>query len=171
MDWVMTENAHTLEAPSRYLAWVCSCLNEMNVLLSEWMGVSGRRAWVGCVMSWLTMHVDWVMRQGSIYPTAWRSSKWLNLTAFLGTADSEVHIVHISCSWLIWTIWTSLSAVPRKAVKFNHSLNQCKQNCHPGKWIWATLSSKSNIDGLVQECSISSASAMERLQFCTKPSI
>ena len=23
---------------------------------------------------------------------------------------------------LIWTIWTSLSAVPRKAVKFNHSL-------------------------------------------------
>ena len=25
---------------------------------------------------------------------------------------------------LIWTIWTSLSAVPRKAVKFNHSLTQ-----------------------------------------------
>ena len=24
-------------------------------------------------------------------------SEWLNLTAFLGTADSEVHIVHISC--------------------------------------------------------------------------
>ena len=24
--------------------------------------------------------------------------------------------------WLIWTIWTSLSAVPRKAVKFNRSL-------------------------------------------------
>ena len=33
------------------------------------------------------------MRQGLIYPTAWRSSEWLNLTAFLGTADSEVHIV------------------------------------------------------------------------------
>ena len=25
-------------------------------------------------------------------------------------------------TWLIWTVWTSLSAVPRKAVKFNHSL-------------------------------------------------
>ena len=25
---------------------------------------------------------------------------------------------------LIWTIWTSLSAVPRKAVKFNHSLTR-----------------------------------------------
>ena len=27
---------------------------------------------------------------------------------------------------LIWTIWTSLSAVPRKAVKFNHSLTNCR---------------------------------------------
>ena len=36
------------------------------------------------------------MRQGLIYPTAWRSSEWLNLTAFLGTADSEVHIVYIN---------------------------------------------------------------------------
>ena len=51
-------------------------------------------------------------------------SEWLNLTAFLGTADSEVHIVHISQEQLIWTIWTSLSAVPRKAVKFNHSLDR-----------------------------------------------
>ena len=51
-------------------------------------------------------------------------SEWLNLTAFLGTADSEVHIVHISHEQLIWTIWTSLSAVPRKAVKFNHSLDR-----------------------------------------------
>ena len=25
-------------------------------------------------------------------------------------------------TWLIWAIWTSLSAVPRKAVEFNHSL-------------------------------------------------
>ena len=27
---------------------------------------------------------------------------------------------------LVWTIWTSLSAVPRKAVKFNHSLTHYK---------------------------------------------
>ena len=47
--------------------------------------------------------------------------EWLNLTALLGTADSEVHISH---KQLIWTIWTSLSAVPRKAVKFNHSLDR-----------------------------------------------
>ena len=53
---------------------------------------------------------------------AWLS-EWLNLTAFLGTADSKVHIVHISHEQLIWTIWTS-SAVPRKAVKFNHSLDR-----------------------------------------------
>ena len=51
-------------------------------------------------------------------------SEWVNLTAFLGTADSEVHIVHISHEQLIWNIWTSLSAVPRKAVKFNHSLDR-----------------------------------------------
>ena len=51
-------------------------------------------------------------------------SDWLNLTAFLGTADSEVHMVHISHEQLIWTIWTLLSAVPRKAVKFNHSLDR-----------------------------------------------
>ena len=36
------------------------------------------------------------MRQGLIYPTAWRSSEWLNLKAFLGTADCEVHIVYIN---------------------------------------------------------------------------
>ena len=32
---------------------------------------------------------------------------------------------------LIWTIWTSLSAVPRKAIKFNHSLTSIVQACIP----------------------------------------
>ena len=33
--------------------------------------------------------------------------------------DSNVYAM---ITWPIWTTWTSLSAVPRKAVKFNHSL-------------------------------------------------
>ena len=31
-------------------------------------------------------------------------SEWLNLTAFLGTADSEVHIVHISHVIIAYTL-------------------------------------------------------------------
>ena len=35
---------------------------------------------------------------------------------------------------LIWTIWTSLSAVPRKAVKFNHSLTHLL--CFISLWLY-----------------------------------
>ena len=49
------------------------------------------------------------MRQGSIYPTAWRSSEWLNLTAFLGTADSEVHIVYISYDYMAYMDYMDLT--------------------------------------------------------------
>ena len=41
-------------------------------------------------------------------------------------------------TWLIWTIWTSLSTVPRQAVKFNHSLTRmiCKfLNMGPPKYV------------------------------------
>ena len=34
----------------------------------------------------------------------WKMSKWLNLMAFLGTADSEVHIVHISHVIIAYTL-------------------------------------------------------------------
>ena len=49
------------------------------------------------------------MRQGSIYPTAWRSSEWLNLTAFLGTADSEFHIVYISYDYMAYMDYMDLT--------------------------------------------------------------
>ena len=41
---------------------------------------------------------------------------------------------------LIWTIWNSLSAVPRKAVKFNHSLTSLLDQT---PWLW-----HSNVYGL-----------------------
>ena len=41
-------------------------------------------------------------------------SEWLNLTAFLGTADSEVHIVHISRGGIFHR---SLTRVRRKLIK------------------------------------------------------
>ena len=41
----------------------------------------------------------------------------------------------------------------------------------PGKLIWETFYSKSDIYGLLQDCSISSALTMEILQFCIKPLI
>ena len=37
-------------------------------------------------------------------------SEWLNLTTFLGTANSEVHIVHISCVIIAYTL-ESLSSL------------------------------------------------------------
>ena len=39
-------------------------------------------------------------------------------------------------TWLIWTIWTLLSAVLRKAIKFNHSLTRLQLAVQSNKSIW-----------------------------------
>ena len=43
-------------------------------------------------VNWMT----WSVTDPELSALTIRVSEWLNLTAFLGTADSEVHIVHIS---------------------------------------------------------------------------
>ena len=49
--------------------------------------------------------------------------KYAHLSCFVVFLHVSVRFIcPYSSGLLIWTIWTSLSAVPRKAVKFNHSL-------------------------------------------------
>ena len=50
-------------------------------------------------------------------------SEWLNLTAFLGTADSGVHIVHISCAIIAYTSLNHCPSVVQiiQNVLFDHS--------------------------------------------------
>ena len=54
--------------------------------------------------------------------TAWVSQWWLNLAAFLGTAESEVHIVHISCVIAAYTL-ESLSSLTQITHNLQATIN------------------------------------------------
>ena len=92
---------------------------------------------------------------------------------------------------LIWTIWTLISSVLKKADKLNLSLSpslsyietvchkphvirlppDLNSQAHPTVYAIKYAHCFGYIDGLVQDYSNSSALAMELLQSCTKPSI
>ena len=117
MDWFLTEIAYSLEAPLRCLGWVCFWLDWMTVLLALWV-------WVGCVMSWMTMYVDWVAMQGSVYPTAWQPkvSKTAIGASGLGKFSSKSYnwwfsarVEYLQC--IRWVgVWGFSKVVPSSAM-------------------------------------------------------
>ena len=86
-------------------------------------------------VSWHRVHSPYT-RHGGMMLYHIEDFKWLALTvAIIVTQMIKQHDVSLSCHRFIspmipqhclhdrtWTIWTSLSTVPRKALKFNHSL-------------------------------------------------
>ena len=64
----------------------------------KWKYVTGHRdgtAGDACVLLWLWLNPIMISKVWIWFVTSQCMSEWLNVTAFLGTADSEVHIVHI----------------------------------------------------------------------------
>ena len=105
-------------------------------------------------------------------------SIWPTCTEQNSSIDNFCH----ACDWLqIYKLKLVLGIKSRKIVSFTQSVitvtehakktNSLKSN-KTSRWsISRLLSSKVYFDGLVQDCSISIANALEILQFCTKPSI
>ena len=61
--------------------------------------------------------------------------------------------------------------VPNPTIKGDRNPNTCKNNrIHVSQTVYTMFVPQPNVDGLVRDCSISSALALEMLQSCTKAS-
>ena len=109
------------------VAWLVFC----TLWTVAWLAFCtlGTVAWLVFCTVWTVAWIEWV-------------SEWLNLIAFLGTADSEVHIVHMSREITAYTL-KSLSSLTQITHNLQTTINFKKKGIekrttkkwgHPLSW-------------------------------------
>ena len=101
-----------------------------------------RSYFVSCPSIWSTVS-DTMLSEINVQ-AKW-TGEWLNLMAFLGTADSKVHIVHISHVIIAYTLESLSSLTAHLVQRALNTLDTQKYGCHFNYIFWVLVGIGSKI--------------------------